>query len=133
VAQLFSLGGFMRMKIVVRGISLLGSAFWIVVLVIASRFGNWGDGAGSYQPNPYAYLLYGAPFIYFAIAFGTTFARRRGIAVLSTGIVSHLILASFVAYFFITGTTGVMFAVPSVFCALMWGFMYFSLGHEPAA
>jgi len=119
-------------KIAVQLICFWGTAIWIALLFFASRFGNWGDGSGSYPPNHLMYIWYACPFVYFAIIFCTTFARYKSVGVLSAGIVSHSILATFVVSFFTDGTMGVMFAVPSFFCALMWVLMFLTFDKKPA-
>jgi hypothetical protein len=66
------------------------------------------------------------------MAFCTSFAKRRSLQVLSTGIAGHVILACFVISVFCFGTTGVIFLVPSLFCGFLWVVMYSGLNHESA-
>jgi hypothetical protein len=118
------------MRIIVRVISLLGSAACIAWFVFLSQF-SWGDGSGGASNLEYTWGV--CPLIYFAIVFCTTFTKRRGFGVLVAGIVSHSILAGLYFSIYNAGFTGVIILVPVIFCAVMWGLMYLSLSDEPAA
>jgi hypothetical protein len=114
------------MKIIVRFASLLGCAIWMAVVDFASRFSDY--------LSPYDVLWISCPFIYFVMIFCTSFAKRRSIQVLSTGIAGHVILAGFVLSIFSDkGATGLEFLIPSLFCSFLWTVMYLGLDHEPAA
>jgi hypothetical protein len=121
------------MKWIFRAICFFGSIIYGGVLYIANQMGDWGDGAGGYQFNLSAFLWYCIPLFYFLILLATTFATRKSILVLLAGLAAHFILASFVIWMFLHGSTGTIFLIPSLFCAFMWSLMYFYLSHEPAA
>jgi hypothetical protein len=113
------------MKVLVRVMSLFGSAIWISFLVFASQFSGWSDGSGYY--NSSADILWGmCPLIYFVICFGTSFAKRRGVPLLVWGIIGHIVLACF-------AVAGFVVLVPSLFYAIIWVAMYFSLEDAQAA
>ena len=115
------------MKILVRGISVLGSGVYIALLMFASQFAGWGDGAGSSRSTPLDFLWGACPLIYFLISFVTTFARRKGCLVLSCGRVAHLFLAGFIVPIFFIGDTGFISLIPSLICTAAWYAMYSGL------
>ena len=98
----------------------------MVLLHFASRFSDY--------LSPYDVFWSSCPFAYLAILFCTSFAKRRSIQVLSTGIAGHLILTVFVISIFSDkGMEGLKFLIPSLFCGFLWTIMYLGLGHKPAA
>ena len=113
------------MKVLVRVISLFGSAIWIAFLVFASQFSGWSDGSG-YHNSSGDFLWGMCPLVYFVICFCTSFAKRRGIHLLVCGIIGHIVLACF-------AVAGLVVLVPSLFCAIIWVAMYFSLEDAQAA
>ena len=120
------------MKALVRVIGLFGSAIWIVVLVFASKIGDWSDGSG-YHNSSSDYFWGVCPLIYFVICFCTSFAKHKSILILGFGIVGHVILGCFLIPIFAKGQTTGIFLVPSLISVLAWIGMYYYLEDAPAA
>jgi hypothetical protein len=122
------------MKALVRTIGVLGSAAWILpaILAFVVPFEDPGDGSGYSISEPGRFWGI-CPLIYFVICFFTSFAKRRGVQVVTWGIIGHVALINFLVLSFVEHDNGYVFLIPSLMVTIAWIGMYLGLDNAPPA
>jgi hypothetical protein len=77
------------MRTTVRIGSVITGALYLALLIAASQFGSWGDGAG-YGPRKADIIMF-YPLAYFAICFWTSFAQHRKQAVVKLSVIANIL------------------------------------------